>query len=122
MPSTIVLNSDLDVCPALGSWISNNKNLLKGFSLLIAEDVIADLALRYEIDDMAVTSCRASCWRCGPVPIPVIHVWMNSHQMENPGDPSRHIKRGTIEPPAICQLIRPVLIEYCRPTCRSILS
>ena len=59
MPSTIVLNSDLDVCPALGSWISNNKNLLKGFSLLIAEDVIADLALRYEIDDLAVTSCRA---------------------------------------------------------------
>ena len=59
MPSTIVLNADLDVCPALGSWISNNKNLLKGFSLLIAEDVIADLALRYEIDDLAVTSCRA---------------------------------------------------------------
>ena len=59
MPSTIVLNADLDVCPALGSWISNNKNLLKGFSLLIAEDVIADLALRYEIDDLAVNSCRA---------------------------------------------------------------
>ena len=59
MPSTIVLNADLDVCPALGSWMSNNKNLLKGFSLLIAEDVIADLALRYEIDDLAVTSCRA---------------------------------------------------------------
>ena len=59
MPSTIVLNADLDVCPALGSWISNNKNLLKGFSLLIAEDVIADLALRYEIDDLAITSCRA---------------------------------------------------------------
>ena len=59
MPSTIVLNADLDVCPALGSWISNNKNLLKGFSLLIAEDVIGDLALRYEIDDLAVTSCRA---------------------------------------------------------------
>jgi len=59
MPSTIVLNADLDVCPALGSWISNNKNLLKGFSLLIAEDVIADLALRYDIDDLPVTSCRA---------------------------------------------------------------
>ena len=59
MPSTIVLNADLDVCPALGSWISNNKNLLKGFSLLIAEDVIADLALRYEITDLAITSCRA---------------------------------------------------------------
>ena len=39
--------------------MSNNKNLLKGFSLLIAEDVIADLALRYEIDDLAVNSCRA---------------------------------------------------------------
>ena len=59
MPSTIVLNADLDVCPALGSWISNNKNLLKGFSLLIAEDVIADLALLYDIDDLPVTSCRA---------------------------------------------------------------
>ena len=59
MPSTIVLNADLDVCPALGSWISNNKNLLQGFSLLMAEDVIAHLALRYEIDDLAVTSCRA---------------------------------------------------------------
>jgi len=59
MPSTIVLNADLDVCPALGSWISNNKNLLKGFSLLIAEDVIAHLATLYDIDDLAVTSCRA---------------------------------------------------------------
>ena len=59
MPSTIVLNADLDVCPALGSWISNNKNLLKGFSLLIAEDVIAHLATLYDIDDLPVTSCRA---------------------------------------------------------------
>ena len=43
MPSTIVLNADLDVCPAMGTWITNNTQLLSGFSLLIAEDVIEEL-------------------------------------------------------------------------------
>ena len=27
MPSTIVLNADPDVCPAMGTWISNNTQL-----------------------------------------------------------------------------------------------
>ena len=52
-----------------------------------------------------------TCWRCGPVPIPMSHFWMNSRWMENPGDPSGHIKRRTIEPPAIDRLIRLDLIN-----------
>ena len=51
MPSNIVLNADPDVCPAMGTWITNNTQLLSGFSLLIAEDVIEELTLRGERDD-----------------------------------------------------------------------
>ena len=59
MPSTIVLNADPDVCPAMGTWISNNTQLLSGFSLLIAEDVIEELTLRHELDGLSIISCRA---------------------------------------------------------------
>ena len=46
MPSTLVLNADQNVRPALGTWIDNNKDLLHGFSLRIAEDVLAQLQLQ----------------------------------------------------------------------------
>ena len=46
MPSTLVLNADSSVCPALGTWIGNSAELLRGFSLLIAEDVLAELSKR----------------------------------------------------------------------------
>lgn len=59
MPSTIVLNADPDVCPAMGTWIRNNTQLLSGFSLLIAEDVIEELTLRHELDGLSIISCRA---------------------------------------------------------------
>ena len=59
MPSTIVLNADPDVCPAMGTWISNNTQLLSGFSLLIAEDVIEELTLRHEFDGLSIIPCRA---------------------------------------------------------------
>ena len=59
MPSTILLNADPDVCPAMGTWISNNTQLLSGFSLLIAEDVIEELTLRHELDGLSIISCRA---------------------------------------------------------------
>lgn len=59
MPSTIVLNADPDVCPAMGTWISNNTQLLSGFSLLIAADVIEELTLRYELGGLSIIPCRA---------------------------------------------------------------
>ena len=43
MPSTLVLNADRNVRPALGTWIDNNTDVLLGFSLRIAEDVLAQL-------------------------------------------------------------------------------
>ena len=43
MPLTLVVNADSSVGPALGTWIGNNAELLEGFSLLIAEDVLAEL-------------------------------------------------------------------------------
>ena len=46
MPSTLVLNADQNVRPALGTWIDNNKDLLHGFSIRIAEDVLAQLQLQ----------------------------------------------------------------------------
>ena len=46
MPSTLVLNADRNVRPALGTWIDNNTDLLLGFSLRIAEDVLAQLQLQ----------------------------------------------------------------------------
>ena len=46
MPSTLVLNADQNVRPALGTWIDNTKDLLHGFSLRIAEDVLAQLKLQ----------------------------------------------------------------------------
>ncbi len=49
MPSTLVLNADLDVCPALGTWIVNNTQLLSGFSLLIGDDVLQELARRHGV-------------------------------------------------------------------------
>ena len=59
MPSTIVLNADPDVCPAMGTWITNNTQLLSGFSLLIAEDVIEELTLRHELGGLSIIPCRA---------------------------------------------------------------
>lgn len=58
MPSTLVLNADSSVCPALGTWIGNNAELLKGFSLLIAEDVLAELSKRNTLGQLSITSCR----------------------------------------------------------------
>ena len=58
MPSTLVLNADSSVCPALGTWIGNNAELLKGFSLLIAEDVLAELSKRNNLGQLSITSCR----------------------------------------------------------------
>ena len=46
MPSTLVLNADRNVRPALRTWIDNNTDLLLGFSLRIAEDVLAQLQLQ----------------------------------------------------------------------------
>ena len=43
MPSTLVLNADRNVRPALSTWIYNNTDVLLGFSLRIDEDVIAQL-------------------------------------------------------------------------------
>ena len=59
MPSTIVLNADPDVCPAMGTWITNNTQLLSGFSLLIAEDVIEQLTLRHELGGLSIIPSRA---------------------------------------------------------------
>ncbi len=59
MPSTLVLNADLDVCPALGTWIINNTQLLSGFSLLIAEDVLQELAKRYPLQGLSIVQARA---------------------------------------------------------------
>ena len=59
MPSTIVLNADLNVCPALGTWITNNTQLLSGFSLHIAEDVIEELTLRHELSGLSIIPSRA---------------------------------------------------------------
>ena len=58
MPSTLVLNADSSVCPALGTWIGNNAELLKGFSLLIAEDVLAELSKRESLAKLSITPCR----------------------------------------------------------------
>ena len=46
MPSTLVLNADQNVRPALGTWIDNNTDLLLGFSLRIAEEILAELQLQ----------------------------------------------------------------------------
>ena len=59
MPSTIVLNADLDVCPAMGTWITNNTQLLSGFSLLIAEDVMEELTVRQDLSGLSIIPCRA---------------------------------------------------------------
>ena len=59
MPSTLVLNADLDVCPALGTWIVNNTQLLSGFSLLIGDDVFQELARRHDLKDLSIIRGRA---------------------------------------------------------------
>mgnify|MGYP001475809875 CR=1 FL=1 len=59
MPSTLVLNADLDVCPALGTWIVNNTQLLSGFSLLIGDDVLQELARRHDFKDLSIIRGRA---------------------------------------------------------------
>ena len=59
MPSTLVLNADLDVCPALGTWIINNTQLLSGFSLFIAEDVLQELAKRHSLQGLSIVKARA---------------------------------------------------------------
>ena len=46
MSSTLVLNADRYIRPALRTWIDNNTNVLLGFSLRIAEDVLAQLQLQ----------------------------------------------------------------------------
>ena len=59
MPSTILLNADPDVCLAMGTWITNNTQLLSGFSLLIAEDVIEELSQHHELGGLTIIPCRA---------------------------------------------------------------
>ena len=59
MPSTLVLNADPEVCPALGTWITNNTQLLSGFSLQMAEDVIEELKQRHELQELSIQACRA---------------------------------------------------------------
>ena len=59
MPSKIVLNADLPVCSALRSWVGNNSELLRGFDLLIAEDVLEGMSHGGSLDNLAVTSTRA---------------------------------------------------------------
>lgn len=59
MPSTLVLNADLSVCPALRSWIGNNAELLKGFDLQIAEDVISSMSSGGGLGNLAITPTRA---------------------------------------------------------------
>ena len=46
MPSILILNADWNVRPALETWIDNNTDLLLGFSLRIAEEVLAQLQLQ----------------------------------------------------------------------------
>ena len=58
MPLTLVVNADSSVGPALGTWIGNHAELLKGFSLLIAEDVLAELSKRESLAGLSITSCR----------------------------------------------------------------
>ena len=43
MLSTLVLNADRNVRPALRTWIDNNTDVMLGFSLRIAGDVLAQL-------------------------------------------------------------------------------
>ena len=46
MPSTLVLNAVRNIRPALSTLIDNNTDVLLGFSLRIAEDVLAQLQLQ----------------------------------------------------------------------------
>ena len=59
MPSKIVLNADLTVCSALRSWVCNNSEVLKGFDLLVAEDVLERMISDGSLDNLAVTPSRA---------------------------------------------------------------
>ena len=59
MPSTLVLNADQNVRPALGTWIDNNKDLLHGFSLRIAEDVLAQLQLQGKVTSLNIQQTLA---------------------------------------------------------------
>ena len=59
MPSKIVLNADLNVCSALRSWVDNNSEVLRGFDLLVAEDVLSHMTSGGSLDNLAVTSSRA---------------------------------------------------------------
>ena len=59
MPSKIVLNADLNVCSALRSWVDNNNELLRGFDLLVAEDVLSCMTSGGSLDNLAVTSSHA---------------------------------------------------------------
>ena len=59
MPSKIVLNADLTVCSALRSWVGNNSDVLRGFDLLIAEDVLNRMTSGGGLDNLAVTASRA---------------------------------------------------------------
>lgn len=55
MPSKIVLNADLNVCSALRSWVCNNSEVLKGFDLLVAEDVLERMTSDGSLGNLAVT-------------------------------------------------------------------
>ena len=59
MPSKIVLNADLNVCSALRSWVGNNSEVLRGFDLLVAEDVLEGMTIGGSLDNLAITSSRA---------------------------------------------------------------
>ena len=69
MPSTLVLNADRNVRPALRTWIDNNTDVLLGFSLRIAEDVLAQLQLQGKASSLniqptlAIEKAATSLWQ-----------------------------------------------------------
>ena len=59
MQSKIVLNADLNVCSVLRSWVCNNSEVLKGFDLLVAEDVLERMTSDGSLSNLTVTSSPA---------------------------------------------------------------
>ena len=59
MPSTLVLNADRNVCPALRTWIDNNTDVLLGFNLRISEDVLAQLQLQGKAKSLNIQHTHA---------------------------------------------------------------
>tara|TARA_B100001173_G_scaffold54705_1_gene45598 strand:+ start:716 stop:970 length:255 start_codon:yes stop_codon:yes gene_type:complete len=67
MPSTLVLNADRNVRPALGTWIDNNTNLLLGFSLRSAEDVLGQLQLQGKATSLNIQPTRLAIEKGGGI-------------------------------------------------------